>query len=101
MLAVDWIANTVLVALPVAIMSHLSFPEVIKHVYGESPLEHHVGYVCLGLLAFFVAVVVVQAGEWGLVSFLVPLVLARQMLMRGRKLEEASKALVGKDLLLA
>ncbi len=101
MLAADLIANTVLVALPVAIMSHLSFPEVIKHVCGKSPLEHLVGYVCLGLLAVFLAVVVVQAGEWGLLSFLVPIVLARQMLIRGRKLEEASKALLGKDLLLA
>jgi signal transduction histidine kinase len=101
MLSVDWIANTLLVAIPVATMSHLSPKKVVARINGDAPLEHLVGYVCLGLLAVFLAVVTLEAGEWGLVSFLFPLVLARQMLIRGRRLDEASEAIRGKDLLLA
>jgi signal transduction histidine kinase len=54
-------------------------------VHDGSPLEFIAEYTCFGLLALLLAVVFMAAGNWGVVSFLVPLFLARQMFVRGRR----------------
>jgi signal transduction histidine kinase len=100
-LTVDWAINSILVILPVGVLSGVPLLSVIRQIHGDSPLEHAVGYVCLGLLAIFLAVVIVEAGAWGLASFLVPLVLARQMFLRGRRLEDAARRIQSKNQLLA
>ncbi len=51
------------------------------------------GYGCFGLLAVLLATVYGSAGNWGLVAFVIPLFLARQMFMRDRQLSKASDAL--------
>lgn len=96
-LTVDWAANSLLVMVPVAMMTRLSAAEVLRRVHGSSPLEHALGYVCLGLLAVLLAAIYGVAQGWGLVAFLIPLVLARQVFMRGRRLEEATLKLDAKD----
>jgi signal transduction histidine kinase len=96
-LLVDWAANTVLVMVPVSLMSRLSPAEVVKRVHGEEPLEHAAGYLCLGLLAVLLGAVYEVAAGWGLLSALIPLALARQMFLRGRRLEEAARRLAAKD----
>ena len=96
-LTVDWAANSLLVMVPVAMMTRLPAAEVLRRVHGSSPLEHTLGYVCLGLLAVLLAAIYGVSQGWGLVAFLIPLVLARQVFMRGRRLEEAAIKLDAKD----
>ena len=96
-LSVDWVANSVLVMVPVALMTRLPTAEVVRRVYGESPFQHALGYLCLGLLAVSLGAVYDVAQGWGLVAALLPLALARQVFMRGRRLEDAAKKLAAKD----
>jgi signal transduction histidine kinase len=96
-LSVDWAANSLLVMVPVAMLTRLPASEVLRRVYGSSPREHTLGYVCLGLLAVLLAAIYGVAQGWGLVAFLIPLVMARQVFMRGRRLEEATLKLDSKD----
>ncbi len=96
-LIVDWCANTLFVMVPVGIMTRLSLTEVIRRVHGDAPLDHALGYVALGLLAVLFAAVFEVAAGWGLVTFLIPILLARQMFMRGRRLEDAATKLASKD----
>ena len=96
-LLVDWAANSVLVMVPVALMARVPTREVVRRVHGEEPIEHAAGYLCLGLLAAPLSAVYVVAGGWGLVSALIPLALARQMFVRGRRLEESARRLASKD----
>ncbi len=76
-LSVDWAANSLLVMVPVAMLTRLPAAEVLRRVHGSSPKEHTLGYVCLWLLAVLLAAIYGVAQGWGLVAFLIPLVLAR------------------------
>jgi signal transduction histidine kinase len=96
-LSVDLVANSILVMVPVALMSRLPTAEVVRRVYGESPVEHALGYLCLGSLAVLLGAVYEVGQGWGLMAALIPLALARQVFMRGRRLEEAAKKLAAKD----
>jgi signal transduction histidine kinase len=96
-LAVDWGVNSLLVMLPVAMMTRLSMADVLRRVHGDDPLDHGIGYLCLGLLAVLLATVYEVAAGWGLVAALIPLALARQMFKRGRRLEDAARKLASKD----
>jgi len=96
-LAADWAANTALVAVALVLIRGLPLGSVFERVHGKMPLEHLLGYVCLGLLAVLLATVIGVAGEWGLVAALIPLTLARLMFTRGRRLEDASRRLDAKD----
>ena len=96
-LAVDWSVNSLLVVLPVAMMTRLSVMDVLRHVHGDDPLDHGIGYLCLGLLAVLLATVYEVADGWGLVAAVIPLALARQMFKRGKRLEDAARRLAAKD----
>ena len=96
-LVVDWGVNSFLVMVPVAMMTRLSMADVLRRVHGDNPLDHGIGYVCLGLLAVLLATVYEVAEGWGLVAALIPLALARQMFKRGRRLEDAARQLALKD----
>jgi signal transduction histidine kinase len=96
-LAVDWGMNSLLVMVPVAMMTRLSIADVLRRVHGDDPLDHGIGYLCLGLLAVLLATVYRVAGGWGLVAALIPLALARKMFKRGRRLEDAARKLAAKD----
>jgi signal transduction histidine kinase len=96
-LGVDWVANTVMVVIPVGILSRVSVKEVVRRVHGNAPLEHALDYMCLGLLSVLLGVVVIQAGAWGLFAFLLPVAIAREMFSRGRRLEAAQGDILEKD----
>jgi signal transduction histidine kinase len=96
-LVVDWVVNSFLVMVPVAMMTRLSTADVLRRVHGDDPVDHGIGYLCLGLLAVLLATVYVVARGWGLVAALIPLALARQMFKRGRRLEDAARKLAAKD----
>jgi signal transduction histidine kinase len=89
-LGADFVVNTVLVVVPVGILRHLPPWRVFMKVHGDTPLRHFVGYMCLGSLALILAAVYEVAGVWGMFVFAIPLVLARQMFLHVRQLEEAA-----------
>jgi len=96
-LAVDWAANTALVVVALMLLRGAPISTVFRDVHGDAPLEHILGYVCLGLLAVLLATVFGVAHAWGLIAALIPLTTARLMFMRSRQLGEASKRLEEKD----
>jgi signal transduction histidine kinase len=100
-LSADWIANSALVALPTRFLTHLSFREVVKLMFGGRPADEAVGYVSLGLLAVPLALTYQVVGGWGLVAFLLPLFLARQMFAHGRRLDQATGMVEAKNQALA
>ena len=93
----DWLSNTILLLVPLVYMTRLPVGTVVHRIYGRSPIQHMAGYLCLGLLAVLLGTVWASVGGWGLVAFLIPLGLARQMFMRGRSLEEAGARIEAKD----
>jgi signal transduction histidine kinase len=96
-LTVDWAVNSFLVLAPLVYMTKLPLSKVLLGVYGRSPLQHLVGYAGLGLLAVLLGTVWASVGPWGLVAFLVPLGLARQVFLQGKTLQEADARLEMKD----
>lgn len=96
-LGVQLLTNTVLVMVPVAVLTGLSPWEVLRRVHGDAPVRHVLGYVCLGFLAVLLVPVYEVTDGWGLIAFPIPLVLARQMFTRGRQLEEVTVKLAAKD----
>jgi signal transduction histidine kinase len=89
-LGVDFLVNTILVVVPVGILRHLPPWRVFMNVHGDAPLRHFVGYMCLGSLALVLAAVYEVAHVWGMFVFAIPLILARQMFLHVRQLEEAA-----------
>jgi signal transduction histidine kinase len=96
-LAVDWAVNTVLIFVPLARIIHVPATEIVRRVHGRFPLQHLAGYLSLGLLAVLLGAVWSSVGGWGLVAFLIPLGLARQMFLQGKDLETASDRIDAKD----
>jgi signal transduction histidine kinase len=96
-LAVDWLVNTILVLAPLVYMTGLPVTEVIRRVCGRSPAQHLAGYLSLGLLAVLLGTIWLTSYGWGLVAFLIPLGLARQVFLQGRNLEEAGAKIESKD----
>lgn len=96
-LAVDWAVNIVSAATGIVLLKRHPVSSILERLHGEAALEAVIGYVCLGLLAVLLATVYQVAHGWGLVTALIPLTLARQMFMRGRRLEEAARHLESKD----
>jgi signal transduction histidine kinase len=69
---------------------------VLSKLLGGSAIQFGIGYACFGLLGLLLATVYHFVGAWGLISFVVPLVLARQMFQRGQQLIERSRELAEK-----
>jgi signal transduction histidine kinase len=65
-------------------------------VYAASP-KLASGYLCLGLVALLLATAFAHVGQWALVAFLVPVVLARQMFSTSAQLQEATVDLAAKE----
>jgi signal transduction histidine kinase len=99
-LLADACVNTLAVGGGAAIATRSSLGYVMTRLFRESGVEFLVGYVCFGLLAVLLATVFHFAGSWGLLSYLVPLVLARQMFFHGKRSAEASAEALQKSRLL-
>jgi NarL family two-component system sensor histidine kinase LiaS len=98
-LIADFIVNAVLVAVGVKLMSGLRLTEVIQRVNVSSP-RLIPGYACFGLIAVLLATALIHVGNWALVGFLIPVLLAQQMFSHGRRLQDASADLASKSELL-
>ena len=100
-LSTDWLINSALVAIPTRLLTRQRFGEVMRRIFGDRPADDAVGYVCLALLAIPLAATYLAVGLWGLLAFLFPLFIARQMFAHGRRLDEATEMVSRKDEALA
>lgn len=96
-LVVDVLVNFAMVGLATHLGSRMSFAAFLQAVHGGSPAEFLTGYGCFGLLAVLLSIVFEQSGTWGLVVFFIPILLARRMFVRGRRLQDALGIVSDKD----
>lgn len=96
-LAVDFVANTLLVMVPVGILQRMSPWQVLVETHGDEPLKHITGYFCVGSLAVLLAAIYDVAGIYGLLVCCIPLVIAQQMFLHVRRLSDATRKMEAKD----
>ncbi|MDQ4059064.1 MAG: sensor histidine kinase [Actinomycetota bacterium] len=92
--------NTGFVSVVVALSYEISVGAVLKHMRIGSPQEFLISYLGLGLLGVTLARLYVDVGWWAVAAFVMPLLLARQMFFRTRALEEATKELQDREVVL-
>ncbi len=97
----DMVINNGLTILGVHLLSGIALRKLVREVYGNGhPIPFLIWYGCLGLLAVLMATTYEAAGRWGLVAFVIPMFLARQVFKQSGQLNQASQALSEKDRLL-
>lgn len=84
-LAVDYAANTGLVSFHLAARRRLGLKTAISKLTVGRVGQFLVAYLGYGVLALVVAHVYLKIGAWSVVAFLLPIVVARQMLVRGQE----------------
>jgi signal transduction histidine kinase len=92
-IVVDGLVNTAAVAIPICVFQRSSPAVVVRSVFQDVPALYVLVYLGLGLFGVLLATVTEAAGAWGLVGFLVPLVLARHTLLQAERLNESSRKL--------
>lgn len=90
-------SNFILVASAVSIEDGSTVRKVLRRMFGASPSHYLAGYLLLGLLAMPLAAAVAIGGEWALLLFLAPLVLAREMFRQTQQVLFATERLRQKD----
>jgi signal transduction histidine kinase len=96
----DFAVNTLLVITAAHYLLHLDRKEIFKNVYGDAPARLAGTYAFLGLLAIFVPTEVKVAGSWGVLAFIVPLLLARELFNSGEQLRVAARQIRKKNVAL-
>jgi signal transduction histidine kinase len=96
---VDFVVNTTLVSTLVSLIYKTSISEVRRKLRIGNAQEFLVSYVGLGLLGVLLARLY-GVGWWAVAGFVLPLLLARQMFFRTRALEEATKELQDREVVL-
>jgi signal transduction histidine kinase len=96
-LVTDFAVNMTLVTVLTAWRLRLPVHTVPKRLLGESPLEYVSGYVSLGFIAALQALTFHVAGIWGLVAWLAPMGLTRQMFVQAQRLALAAQRIESKD----
>ncbi|MGH9195610.1 MAG: hypothetical protein ACRD1T_07715, partial [Acidimicrobiia bacterium] len=94
------ILNTGFVSVVVALSYEISVRAVLRHMRIGNPQEFLISYLGLGLLGVTLARLYVDVGWWAVAAFVMPLLLARQMFFRTRALEEATKELQDRAVVL-
>jgi signal transduction histidine kinase len=92
--------NTAFVSVVVALSYQISIQAVLKHMRIGSPQEFLLSYLGLGLLGVTLARLYVDVGWWAIAAFVLPLLLTRQMFFRTRALEDATKELQDREVVL-
>jgi signal transduction histidine kinase len=97
-LAADVTVNGSFVTLGTHLLTGVPARQVWRHMTGEDDRNHFLlSYVAFGLLAVLLAAAYDHVGNWSLVAFAVPLLLARQMFRHWKRLGEASEELMAKQ----
>lgn len=101
-LGTDVVVNGTLVTLGTHLLTDVPVPRVWQHISGGSAMVPFLlSYLAFGLLAVLLAVVYLEAGNWALVVFAVPVLLTRQMFVHWKRLADASELLLAKQRALA
>jgi signal transduction histidine kinase len=94
------VVNSTLVSIAVGLTYDVPIREVFTKLRIGNPLEFLASYLGLGFLGVLLAQLYIRVGWWAVVAFAGPLLLARQMFFRTRALEEATKELRDREVLL-
>lgn len=98
--AAEYLANVALVSLHVRVRWRVDFRNAVRKLkVGDMGqfLATHLGY---GILALVLAHMFRGIGAWSVATFLVPILVARQMLIRGQAIETLAEELRNRDRLL-
>ena len=96
----DFAVNAFLAMTVAHYVTRLERKEIFKRVYGDSPVRLAASYACLGLLAIFIPAEVRVAGAWGVIAFIIPLLLARELFASGQRLRAAAEQIRKKNVAL-
>jgi signal transduction histidine kinase len=94
------VVNSTLVSIAVGLTYDVPIREVFRKLRIGNPMEFLASYLGLGFLGVLLAQLYVEVGGWAVAAFAGPLLLARQMFFRTRALEEATKELRDREVLL-
>jgi signal transduction histidine kinase len=94
------VVNSTLVSIAVGLTYDVPIREVFRKLRIGNPLEFLASYLGLGFLGVLLARLYMEVGGWAVAAFAGPLLLARQMFFRTRALEEATKELRDREVLL-
>jgi signal transduction histidine kinase len=97
---VDFVTNTTLVSVIAHLSYGIPFRQARRKLRIGNAQEFLVSYVGLGLLGVLLARLFMQVGFGTVAAFVLPLLLARQMFFRTRALEEATKELEDREVVL-
>ena len=91
---VDSLVNYGGVAGVLALHDRIPYSAALSQLHFGSPLEFAATWATFGLLSLTLVETYESAGLWALIVFTVPLVLARQALASGRRLDRANRRIV-------
>jgi len=96
-LSVDILVNGSLVLLARQVAMGAPLSEEITGLLGGQPLPFLLSYICFGLAAVLLAVVYQVAGNWALLAFMIPVLLARQVFVENSRLLDMREAVIEKS----
>ena len=94
------LVNSTLVSLALAMTYGIPVLQARRKMSIGNPLEFLISYLGLGLLGVILARLYDVVGWWAVAAFVMPLLLARQMFFRTRALEEATRELQDREVVL-
>jgi signal transduction histidine kinase len=97
---VDYLVNSSLVSVAVSLTYRVPVREVLRRMRIGNPVEFIASYVGLGFLGVLLGRLFLEVGWWAVAAFVMPLLLARQMFFRTRALEDATKELKDREVIL-
>jgi signal transduction histidine kinase len=95
----DYSVNATLVSVDASLMHEVSVKTVFRKLRIGNPVEFLASYVGLGLLGLLLARLY-EVGWWAVAAFVLPLLFVRQMFFRTRALENATKELKDREVVL-
>jgi len=91
---IDCLINYGVVAGVLALHDRVPYSAALSQLHFGSPIEFAATWAAFGLLSLTLVETYETAGAWALVVFSVPLLLARQALASGRRLDKANRRIV-------
>jgi signal transduction histidine kinase len=95
-----YLVNAVLVSSVISLDAQVPVSVVLRKLRIGNPVEFLLSYVGLGFLGVLLARLYLQVGLWAIVAFTLPLLLVRQMFFRTRALEDATRELQDREVVL-
>jgi signal transduction histidine kinase len=94
------VVNTVLVGISLGLSYGVRIPDALRRMRIGNPQEFLLSYLGLGVLGILLARLYYDVGWWAVAAFVMPLLLARQMFFRTQALEDATKELQDREVIL-